>query len=101
MTRIEELNGIIGELDEQLKTLLRPLIEEIAILEDQIAYYRSLPQIRIHPDDLTRQQPTAAAKLRKEASQSYMNAMRIILGVLNKSEPDAAEELMKRLEQFK
>ena len=101
MTRIEELNGIISELDEQLKTLLRPLIEEIAILEEQIAYYRSLPQIRIHHDDPTRQKPTAAAKLRKEASQSYMNAMRIILGVLNKSEPDAAEELMKRLEQFK
>ena len=101
MTRIEELNGIIGELDEQLKTLLRPLIEEIAVLEDQIAYYRSLPQIRIHPDDPSRQKPTAAAKLRKEASQSYMNAMRIILGVLNKAEPDAAEELMKRLEQFK
>lgn len=101
MTRIEELNGIIGELDEQLKTLLRPLIEEIAVLEDQIAYYRSLPQIRIHPDDPERQKPTPAAKLRKEASQSYMNAMRIILGVLNKAEPDAAEELMKRLEQFK
>ena len=101
MTRIEELNGIISELDEQVKTLLRPLIEEIAILEEQIAYYRSLPQIRIHPDDPSRQKSTPAAKLRKEASQSYMNAMRIILGVLNKAEPDAAEELMKRLEQFK
>ena len=101
MSRIDELNNIISGIDEEKKILIRPLIEEMAALESEITYYRSLPQIRIHKDDPTRQKPTAAAKLRKEASQSYMNAMRIILGVLNKAEPDAAEELMKRLEQFK
>ena len=101
MSRIDELNNIISGIDEEKKILIRPLIEEIAALEKEITYYRGLPQIRIHKDDPTRQKSTAAAKLRKESSQSYMNAMRIVLSILNKSEPDAAEELMKRLEQFK
>lgn len=43
---------------------------------------------------------TPAAKQYKECSQSYMNAVRILLNTLRKTQTDAADELLKRLEEF-
>ena len=43
---------------------------------------------------------TPAAKQYKETMQSYMNAIRILCGLLAKTEPSAQDELLKRLEEF-
>ena len=101
MTRRDKLEKIFENVDENQRALVAPLIDEVIFLENRMMELRNEPFIRYHPKDRSMQKTTAAAKQYKECSQSYMNAMRIILGVLNKAEPDAAEELMKRLEQFK
>lgn len=98
--RRKELDEICKDLDENDKKLLDPLLDEIVDLENQLSYLRTLPQIRVNPKDKSMQKKTEAAKLRKECSQSYMNAIRIVAAQLNKVESTAKDELLQKLEEF-
>lgn len=101
MNRREVLNDIFKEIDPKEKKLIDPLIDEVIELEKNLEYYRSLPQINVNPKNPAQQRKTEAAKLRKECSQSYMNAIRILCSILHKVENNAQDELMKLLEEFK
>lgn len=100
MERKETLEDIFKDVDESEKKLINPLLEEVIYLEEQMKYLRTLPQIQIHPKNNSIQRKTEAAKLYKEYSQSYMNAIRILLGVLHKVDSSAQDELLKRLAEF-
>ncbi len=100
MTRRDHLNEIFSNVDENEKALIGPLIDEVVSLEEQMMELRKLPFIKVHPKNPEIQKTTPAAKLYKECSQSYMNAMRILINVLRKVETSAQDELMKRLEEF-
>lgn len=100
MKRKETLEDIFKDVDESEKKLIDPLLEEVIYLEEQMKYLRTLPQIQIHPKNNALQKKTEAAKLYKEYSQSYMNAIRILLGVLHKVDSSAQDELLKRLAEF-
>lgn len=101
MSRKDELNDIFKDIDSNVKKLVDPLIDEIIFLEESMNNLKKLPFIRIHEKDPTKQKTTPAAKQYKEFSQSYMNAIRILCGLLNKTDNSAASELIKRLEGFK
>ena len=101
MNRKDELNGIFKDIDSNVKKLVDPLIDEIIFLEESMNNLKRLPFIRIHEKDPTKQKTTPAAKQYKEFSQSYMNAIRILCGLLNKTDNSATSELIKRLEGFK
>ena len=100
MTRRETLNEIFKDIDKNERKLIAPLLDEIIYLEEQMKYLRTLPQIKIHPTNNAIQKKTEAAKLYKEYSQSYMNAIRILVGVLHKVDSSAQDELLKRLAEF-
>lgn len=100
MKREETLKEIFKDVDENEQKLINPLLEEVIYLEEQMKYLRSLPQIKIHPTNNAIQKKTEAAKLYKEYSQSYMNAIRILIGVLHKVDSSAQDELLKRLAEF-
>ena len=100
MKREETLKEIFKDVDENEQKLIDPLLEEVIYLEEQMKYLRTLPQIQIHPKNNALQKKTEAAKLYKEYSQSYMNAIRILIGVLHKVDSSAQDELLKRLEEF-
>lgn len=100
MNRREELDEIFRYVDEDEKKLVNHLIDEVVFLEDQMERLKELPFIRIHPKNPAMQKVTPAAKQYKEQSQSYMNAMRILLYILRKVESSAQDELLKRLEEF-
>ena len=100
LERKEALENIFKDVDENEKKLIDPLLEEVIYLEEQMKYLRTLPQIKVHPTNNAMQKKTEAAKLYKEYSQSYMNAIRILLGVLHKIDSSAQDELLKRLEEF-
>lgn len=68
---------------------LIPLIEEAVYLEGELDYLRTLPKIKIHPTDKTKQKPTPAAKLYRELLQQYTNIIKVLLKV---SGSDEAEE---------
>lgn len=98
--RREELNQIFKDIDKTEKQLIDKLLDEIVFLEEQMINLKKLPFIKINPKNQTQQKITPAAKLYKEYSQSYMNAIRILLNTLRKVESSAADELLERLKEF-
>ena len=97
VTRREELDNIFKDIDENKKSLINPLLDNIAFLEERMEKIKKLPFIQIHPKDPTKQRPTTAAKLYKECSQSYMNAIRTVYSMINGHEvdEDPVEKFMK------
>ena len=92
MGRLEDLQKIVFRdgTDNDIKAA--QLIEEIVFLEDQMAYYRKLPQIKVNPQNPEQQKATPAAKLYKEALQQYNNSLRLlfrITGELGESEEES------------
>lgn len=100
MKREETLKDIFKGADENEQRLIAPLLEEVIYLEEQMKYLRTLPQIKVHAENKAIQKKTEAAKLYKEYSQSYMNAIRILCSIIRKAESSAQDELLKRLEEF-
>lgn len=100
ITRREELDEIFKEIDPNEKKLVNNLIDELVFLEEQMNYLKTLPFIRVHPKNKALQETTKAAKQYKEFSQSYMNAIRILCSLLHKVDTSAADELIKKLEEF-
>jgi hypothetical protein len=100
MTRRDKLEKIFENVDENQRALVAPLIDEVIFLENRMMELRNEPFIRYHPKDRSMQKTTAAAKQYKECSQSYMNAIRILSGILRNAEGDADDDLLARLEEF-
>ena len=73
-TRKDELLEAVGH-----NVLLVPMIEDMVCLEGQLDYLRTLPKIKVHPKDPTRQKATVAARQYKELLQQYANIMKIML----------------------
>ena len=101
MTRREELDGIFSVCDDAQRTLIGPLLDEVVFLEERMSELKKMPFVAVHPRHQQIQKSTPAAKQYKECSQSYMNAVRILNGILTKVEPSAADELMEKLAAFK
>ena len=100
MNRLDELNDIFRDVDESQRRLVQPLLYEVVELEERMRYLKTLPFIAVHPQNASLQKMTPAAKLYKECSQSYMNAIRILCSILHKAETSAQDELLRRLEEF-
>lgn len=98
--RREQLDEIFKNVDESQKQLIDPLLDELVRLEVEIAELRKLPQLRVHPNNPSIQKLTPAARLLKMELQSYMNAVRILSGILNKIESTTQDELLEVLKQF-
>ena len=99
--RKAELLALFKDIPEEQTKLVDNLIGEVVFLEDRMNSVKGLPFVAVHPHDPQRQRSTAAAKIYKECTQSYMNAVRILLSLLKKSDEDAQNELLKRLEEFR
>lgn len=96
--RKNELNQLFESAlaPEQFATV-KYLIDDFVFLEEQMSYFKTLPFIRINPRDPSMQKRTEAAKLYKECSQSYMNAARILCGLLAKSTGDETDPVAEFL----
>lgn len=101
MNRRKQLDDIFRDVGDDKKQLVDRLLDEVVYLEGQMEELKKLPFLAVHPENPARQKVTPAAKLYKECSQSYMNAIRILAGVLNKVETSAQDDLMSMLEQFR
>ena len=99
-TRKSEFLRIFQNVDENERLLVDRLIDEAIYLEERMEELRKMPFIQINPNNPAQQRTTPAAKQYKECSQSYMNAVRILLNVLRKVDSDAENELLKKLEEF-
>lgn len=60
------------------KEMIIPLIDDVLYMEQQLQYYRSLPQISVNPKNPMQQKATPAAKLYKETLQQYTNCIKVL-----------------------
>ena len=101
MTRVEELQSIFKDVEENEQKLVNKLIDEVVFLENQMIELRKLPFIRINPKNPSIQESTKASKLYKDLSQSYMNGIRILISIIRKQDVSAENELLEKLKEFK
>ena len=78
MGRREDLEKIIFKEGADNEIKAQHLIDEIIFLEEQMEYYRSLPQIKVNPKQPDQQKATPASKLYKESLQQYNNSLRLL-----------------------
>ncbi len=100
MTRKEILDDIFKDINENERKLIDPLINEVIFLENQMQELKKIPFISVHPKNPTLQKKTEAAKLYKECSQSYMNAIRILCSLLHKIEGGEEDPVAKFMENL-
>ena len=62
---------------------------------------KKLPFFKVNPKNSSMQKVTPAAKLYKEHSQSYMNAIRILCSLIHKDENHEHSPLRDYLERLK
>ena len=98
--RLIELKEIFEKVEENQKKLILPLVEEVVFLEIQMKSLKELPFIRIHPQNKSKQEQTPAFKQYKELSQSYMNAIRILCSILNKTSSDDYDPVAEFMEKM-
>lgn len=92
MTRKEELEKIVYKEGSDNSIKASKLIDEIIFLEEQMEYYRSLPQIKVDKNQPDKQKATPASKLYKECLQQYNNSLRLlfrITGDIGEAEEDS------------
>lgn len=90
MTRKEELIEAVHD-----NTLLIPLVSDMVYLEEQLEYLQTLPKIRIHPNDPSKQKATPAAKLYKELLQQYTNIVKVMLRATGSEDIEEESPLRK------
>lgn len=100
LTRREELGMIFESVDPNEKQLVDKLLDEVVFLEEQMVELKKLPFVSVHPTNPSLQKTTPAAKLYKECTQSYFNAIRILLNTLRKVEGAEQNSLLKKLGEF-
>lgn len=75
--------------------VLTKAIEEMVILEERLDYLKSLPFIKVHPNDFTKQKATPASKLYRELLQQYTTLVRIMMRATGTDEHDEESPLRK------
>ena len=78
---------------ENMKEVIKPLIEDVVFLEDQLHQLRKLPFIRVSSQDPSFQKATPASKQYKELLQQYNNCVKILTGILRKDTPEEESPL--------
>lgn len=100
MERLQQLQEICSKLDDDKKAVISPLLVEIEFMEGRLAELRQLPHLRVHPKNPQRQEITPAGKQYKETMQAYLNAIKAIMSALYKTDTNAADELLQKLQEF-
>ena len=85
MTRKEELLKVFENVDDDLKKVVTPLIDDVVFLEERLNELRKLPFIRVNPTKPAMQKNTPACKMYKELLQQYNNCIKILCGVIGKN----------------
>ena len=84
MSRKDELLAIFNEIQD-VKGIITPMIDDVVFLEERLTELRTMPFIRVNPNNSAEQKATPAAKMYKELLQQYNNCIKILCGVLSKN----------------
>ena len=101
MDRKADLQKLCAGLDNAAKTTTALLIDDIVFLEGRLTELKQYPFISVNPKNPAQQKPTAAAKQYKELLQQYTNCIKILLGVLGKTDTEEISPLREYLNRLK
>ena len=99
--RLESLRTIFEKVDADKAAVISPLLPQVVFMEERLESLLKVPHIRIHPDNPSRQEITAAGKQYKEMMQAYNNCLKILLSTLGRYSQEEADEFEKWLEENK
>lgn len=100
MTRKEELLKVFNGVDESIKSIVRPMIDEVVFLEHKLDELRKLPTIAVNKKNPTQQRLTISGKQYKEYLQQYSNCVKILCSVLNRSDIDELSPLQQYIKSL-
>ncbi len=98
--RLAELRAIFENVDENKRKLAEPLLLEAAFLEEQLRELRTMPMIRVNPENPAQQKRTEAAKQYKENIQSYTGIIKVLNSILQRNLIEETDEFDEFLEDF-
>lgn len=99
--RESELRRIFDGVDDEIRVLVGPTVENVLYIEERMAELVKLPMIQVHPSDPMKQRATPAAKLYKEFLQQHTNCIKLLASVFNKFTPEDESPLRQWLEERK
>ena len=86
MTRKQELLNCFKNVNDEKKTIIINLIDEVVFLESQLLELKKLPMVKVHPKNAELVKPTPASKLYKEFLQQYANAIKTLSMMLKNTD---------------
>lgn len=101
MTRKDKLLNVFKDIDDDVREIVEPMIDDVVFLEARLQELRKLPFIEVSTKNAARQRNTPAAKMYKELLQQYNNCIKILCGVLAKNGTEESSPLREYLEQLK
>lgn len=95
MSRIDELNKIFEGANENVKTIVSPMLDELVFIEEQLKELRTKPFIKYHPNDSTQQKQTPAGKLYRDLLAQEKDIVRILCSQIHKGSDDTGESPLR------
>jgi len=84
MSRRDDLIKIFAGMDENVLTIVSPMIDDLVFVESQLDDLRTKPFIRYHPTDPSIQKATPAYKIYKDLLAQEKDIVRILCSQLHK-----------------
>jgi hypothetical protein len=100
MNRKQELLNCFKNVNDDKKTIIINLIDEVVFLESQLLELKKLPMVKVHPKNTELVKPTPASKLYKEFLQQYNNTIKNLSSMLRKDEEKEESPLRMYLNQL-
>lgn len=98
--RKQELLDCFKNVNDDKKTIIINLIDEVVFLESQLLELKKMPMIKVHPKNTELVKPTPASKLYKEFLQQYNNTIKNLSSMLRKDEEKEESPLRRYLNQL-
>ncbi len=81
---MQEILKLIDNVDDDLKPLVRSMINEYIYIHGKLDMLKTLPSIEVHPKDPKKQRQTAAGKQYREYLQQKTNIFKALCALLGK-----------------
>lgn len=93
ISRKEQLLNIFD--NDDLKTVLTPIINDLVFLEEKLKELRKLPFIRVSEKNKAMQKATPASKMYKEFLQQYNNCIKTLMSLIDIKEVEGEDALIE------
>lgn len=98
--RKDDLLNCFKNVNDDKKTIIINLIDEVVFLESQLFELKKLPMVKTHPKNPVLIKPTPASKLYKEFLQQYNNTIKNLSSMLRKDEEKEESPLRRYLKEL-